>query len=229
MRLPIACSTLFFAAAVAVMATPMPLQPFDPEILEADPAGPATPITTNGINITLSPTGGGIFVFNNASGGPFSKLDLKILFPFSPFPQGFGVDSTIVVPPSLVGQQSTFKAFQFSGVLCDLTTRSDTNSCLEMVLGLVPGPLVGTGQNFILDFDAKDPETGLYTGVDAQVLNGTYTGGTDTSSARGGDWPDNATGFTVPTLATPEPSYFGALLLCGAGLAFYYRRRRQVR
>jgi hypothetical protein len=228
MRLPIVCSTLFLAAGIAATATPLPLQPFDPEILEADPAGPATPVTLSGINIMLSPTGGGIFVFNNATGAPLSNLTVKISYNNTPsFPLGFGVNGTIVIPPSSGNQQSSFQSFQFPGFLCDLTTASPTNSCLEMVLGLVPGPLVGIGHNFILDFDAR--VNGQYVGVDAQVVDGTYTGGTDISTARGGDWPMNAQGTVVPTLGIPEPSYFGALLLCGAGLAFYYRRRRPVR
>lgn len=220
-------SLILLTAGLTASATTMPLQPIDPEILEADPSGPATPITTNGINIQLSPTGGGIFVFNNATGGPLSQLTINILYNIPSFPAGFGVDGTIVVPPSVGQQQSSFKSFQFPGVLCDLTTTSSTNSCLQMVLGLVPGPLVGTGQNFILDFDKK--MDGQYTGVDAQVVDGTYTGGTDTSDARGGDWPSDAAATTVPTLAVPEPGYFVALLFCGAGLISYYRRRRTVR
>jgi len=220
MRLADVFSALLLSAVIAA-ATPIPLQPIDPEIL-IDTGGDATPITTGGVSITLSPTGGGIFVFQNATGGPLSKLDVSVQFPMPIFPSGFGVDGTIAIQQP-GNQQSSFLSNLFPNQLCT-GVPSDMSSCVLMTFGLIPGPLIGTGQNFVLDFDAK--VNGEYVGVDATVADGQYTGGTDTSDDRVGDWPDGASSTTVPVVALPEPGYFVALLFCGAGLALYYRRRR---
>jgi hypothetical protein len=224
MRLPLVCSTLLLTCSIAATATQMPLQPIDPEIL-IDTGGDAMDITTGGVSITLSPSGGGIFVFHNATGGPLSKLDVSVQFPMPTFPSGFGIDGTIAIQQQ-GQQQSSFMSSLFPDMTCDGQS-STTASCVLMTFGLIPGPLIGTDQNFVLDFDAK--VNGQYVGVDAEVATGQYTGGTDTSDARSGDWPDGAQGNTVPVLAAPEPGYFGALLFCGAGLALSYRRRRPVR
>jgi hypothetical protein len=224
MRLPLVCSTLFVAGGIAAMATSMPLQPIDPQIL-IDTGGDAMDITTGGVSITLSPSGGGIFVFHNATGGPLSKLDVSVQFPMPTFPSGFGVDGTIAIQQQ--GQQQTsFMSSLFPDMTCAGQSSSSV-SCVLMVFGLIPGPLIGTNQNFVLDFDAK--VNGAYVGVDALVATGQYTGGTDTSEAREGEWPDSASAVTVPVLSVPEPGTFGAILLCGAGLALYYRRQRSAR
>jgi hypothetical protein len=224
MRLPIMLSTVFLASCIAATATTIPLQPIDPEIL-IDTGGDAMDITTGGVSITLSPTGGGIFVFHNATGGPLSKLDVAVQFPMPTFPSGFGVDGTIAIQQP-GQQQSSFMASLFPDATC-AGQSSNSASCVQMVFGLIPGPLIGTGQNFVLDFDAK--VNGEYVGVDAVVASGQYTGGTDTSPARVGDWPDSASADTTPVLSAPEPGSVGTLIIGGAGLAFYYRRRRPAR
>ena len=181
-------------------------------------------ITTGGVSIILSPSGGGIFVFHNATGGPLSKLDVSVQFPMPTFPSGFGVDGTIAIQ-QMGQQQSSFLSNLFPQMTCAGEV-SDSVSCVLMVFGLIPGPLIGTDQNFVLDFDHK--VDGQYVGVDALVATGQYTGGTDTSEDRAGDWPASAPGTTVPELAAPEPGYFGALLVCGAGLVLFYRRRARA-
>jgi hypothetical protein len=219
MRLAIVCST--FLSAMVSSALASPLIPFDPHALFAT-GGDATPITTAGIDITLSPTGGGIFVFNNATGADLPQLDVNIQFPTPLFPDGFGVTGTIFVPPGS-GQEASFQASLFQMRTC-AGEPSDTSSCVKMEFALIPGPLILNGQNFVLDLDKPGPHG--YTGVDALVATGKYTGGTDTSSARTGEWPDSAMGGVTPQTGVPEPGTFGALLLGGSGLAIYYRRRR---
>ena len=224
-RLPaIACSAMFVAAGISLLASPMPLQPIDPEIL-IDTGGDAMDITNGGVSIVLSPTGGGIFVFHNATGGPLSKLNVSVQFPMPTFPSGFAIDGTIAIQQP-GQQQSSFTAALFPDATC-AGQSSTTASCVQMSFGLVPGPLILTGQNFVLDFDKK--VNGVYVGVDALVATGQYMGGTDTSPARAGDWPASAQAGAVPVDLAPEPGYFGALLICSAGLAFYYRRTRAVR
>ena len=224
MRLFITLSVLFLAAAIGATATSLLPPIYDPEIL-IDTGGDATDITTGGLSIILSPTGGGIFVFHNATGGPLSQLQLSVQFPMPTFPSGFAVDGTIAVqqPGS---QQASFRSALFPDVTCSGQS-SDSSSCVQMTFGLIPGPLIETGQNFVLDFDKK--VNGVYTGVDAIVASGQYTGGTDTSDARVGDWPDDAQSTTVPVLATPEPV---VALTLGTGLLFLgamLRRKRTAR
>jgi hypothetical protein len=215
---------MFFAAGLSALASPMPLQPIDPEIL-IDTGGDAMDITNGGVSIILSPQGGGIFVFHNATGGPLSKLNVSVQFPMPTFPSGFAIDGTIAIQQP-GQQQSSFTAALFPDATC-AGQSSMTASCVQMSFGLVPGPLILTGQNFVLDFDKK--VNGQYVGVDALVATGQYTGGTDVTADRVGDWPDGAQAGAVPVDATPEPGYFGALLICGLGLACYYRRTRAIR
>ena len=194
----------------------------DPHLIVAT-GGDATDITTIGTSVTLSPKGGGIFAFHNATGGPLSQIDLNVQFPESAFPNGFEVDATIFVPSP--GQHSTFSDTPFNGATCDGRS-SDSFSCLKMVFGLVPGPFIGTGQNFVLDFYFP------LTAVDTLVASGEYnlanceqlvlgcTGTTNLSATRSGDWPDSALVSVIP-VPIPEPGTSGALLLGGVGLAIY--------
>ncbi len=217
LRLAAAGAFVLVGLATSAMAD---LIPFDPHALLAT-GGDATPITDAGMAITFSATGGGIFVFTNDTGSPLSKLDVDVQFPVGIFPNGFGVDGTIFVPPSLPGQQASFQAFLFQNETC-AGVANDSASCVQMVFGLKPGPLVPVGGNFVLDFDNPD-SAGNYQGVDAQVAGGTYTGSTDTSSARIGDWPDDAAAFVTP-IPTPEPRYYAGLL----ALAIFFARRRSA-
>jgi hypothetical protein len=218
MRLAITCS--FLLSALISTALAAPITEVDPHIIYAT-GGDATPITTGGISIDLSEGGGGIFVFQNDTGADLSMLDVKVQFPFAVFPNGFTVADTIFV--GTPGQQSSFSDSLFNNVTCaNLGGFSSSTACLVMQFGLNPGPLVGKGQNFVLDFDFP------LTTVDVSVENGTYTGGTDTSGARSGDWPSNAPAGVTPITVSPEPGTFGALLIGGLALAIA-RRRKLVR
>jgi len=201
----------------------------DPHIIFAT-GGDATDITANGTSVSLSPLGGGIFVFHNATGEPLSQVDLSVQFPEPSFPAGLAVDATIFVPSP--AQQSMFSDALLSGETCD-GRRSDGFSCLEMVFGLLPGPLIETDQNFVLDFYFPP------TAVDALVASGNYnltnceqqglgcTGTTNLSATRNGDWPESAF-VTVTPVPMSEPGSIGTLIIGGVGLAIY-RRRRQKR
>jgi hypothetical protein len=218
MRLAIASSILLSALVTTALAAPV--TEVDPHIIYAT-GGDATPITTNGISIVLSDGGGGIFVFENDTGADLLKLDVNVQFPFGVFPNGFTVADTIFV--GTPGQQSSFSDALFNQVTCaDLNGFSASTACLVMQFGLNPGPLVGKGQNFVLDFDFP------LQAVDIQVENGQYTGGTDTSKDRKGDWPMDAPAGVTPVIGTPEPGTFGALLVGGLSLALF-RRRKLVR
>jgi hypothetical protein len=218
-RLVCATALVLFGLASSAMAD---LTPFDPHALLAT-GGDATPITDAGLPILFSTTGGGIFVFQNDTGKDLSKLEVSVQFPEGLFPNGFGVDGTIFVPAGS-GQQASFQAFTFQNETC--AGVADTSaSCVQMVFSLKPGPLVPIGGNFVLDFDAPDGN-GDYQGVDASVANGTYTGDTDTSSARVGEWPDGAQGFVTPIPEVPEPRFYGFLLAGVVAFAIYSRQRR---
>lgn len=222
MRVVAVSSLLLFGLASSAMAD---LIPFDPHALLAT-GGDATPITDAGMAITFSATGGGIFVFTNDTGAPLSKLNVDVQFPVGIFPNGFGVDGTIFVPPNQPGQQASFQAFLFQNETC-AGVANDSASCVQMVFGLKPGPLVPVGGNFVLDFDNPD-SNGDYQGVDAEVADGTYTGGTDTSAARVGDWPADAAGFVTPIPTVPEPRYYAGLLAGFLALAIFFGRRRNA-
>ena len=199
----------------------------DPHIIFAT-GGDATDITTSGTSVALSQKGGGIFVFHNATGGPLSQLDVNVQFPEPSFPNGFGVDETIFVPSA--GQLSTFSDSLFNGATCDGQS-SDSFSCLKMVFGLVPGPLIGTGQNFVLDFyfplTAVDNlvATGNYNLENCEQLDLGCTGTTNLSATRSGDWPDSASVDITP-VPIPEPGTLGVLLIGGVGLAICCRQRK---
>jgi hypothetical protein len=188
----------------------------DPHIIFAT-GGNGTPITTAGAPITLSDGGGGIFVFQNSTGADVSELDVSIQFPSGVFPAGFTVAD--ILSPSLgVGD---FSDALINNVTCaDLGGFSSSTSCLDMVLKLMPGSFIGKGQNFVLDFDFP------LTTADVSVENGTYTGGTDTSAARSGDWPSGAPGEVIPVTTTPEP---GTLTLFAIGLSAAVARVRRRR
>ena len=156
--------------------------PIDPEILFGSAEGDAIDITTGAVLVTLSPTGGGIFSFHNATGAPLSKLTVDVQFP-TPSLQGLSFEGTI---GGNIGshQVTSFSVFPQPQTICG-DGFSATQSCVEMIFSLTPGPLVDTDQNFVLDFDAK--VNGAYVGIDANVADGTYTDGTDTSPDRAGD------------------------------------------
>ncbi len=201
----------------------------DPHIIYAT-GGDAMPIGANGISINLSNGGGGIFVFQNTL-GDLSNLDVKVQFPFEFFPNGFTLDETTFIPSA--GQQSTFSSAQFNHVTCaDLNGFSSSTACLTMKFGLVPGPLVGAGQNFVLDFDFP-----LVNGVDTLVLHGQYnaencgencTGTTDKGPNRNGDWPSDALVNVTPIPAVPEPRLYAGLLLSGLVLLLYRKQRAKT-
>jgi hypothetical protein len=219
MRLTIICSILLFALVSTALADSV--SEVDPHIIYATGGSNGTPIITTSVSINLSDGGGGIFVFQNDTGATLSMLDVNVQFPFPVFPNGFTVADTIFV--GTPGQQSSFSDALFNNVTCaDLNGFSSTTACLTMLFGLNPGPLLGPGQNFVLDFDFP------LQAVDVSVENGTYTGGTDTSEARVGDWPSNAPGSVTPITAAPEPSALSLLLIGGLGLTIA-RRRKLVR
>lgn len=221
LRVVAVTSVLLFGFASSAMAD---LTPVDPHALFAT-GGDATPITDAGLPITFSAAGGGIFVFQNDTGAALSKMDVEVQFPMGIFPNGFGVDGTIFVPAGS-GQQASFQAFTFQNETC--AGVPDTSAaCVEMIFALKPGPLVPAGGNFVLDFDNPD-SNGDYQGVDASVADGTYTGGTDTSSARVGDWPGGAMGFATPIPSVPEPRQYAGLLAGFLALAIFFRRRRNA-
>jgi hypothetical protein len=195
------------------------LTPFDPHALFAT-GGDAVPIGS-GQPIALSPSGGGIFVFNNNTSSALSKVDVAITLPDS-FLNGFSFTGTIFTPgPGAASVTET----TFTNTDCNHP--STTNFCVQMAFRLSPGPLVPLGGNFVLDFDAPDGN-GDYQGVDALVANGTYTGTGDDTAARVGEWADGAVGFVTPVLATPEPRQYAALLAGIMALAFFFRSRRNA-
>jgi hypothetical protein len=215
------------ALLLAVLAIPeLQADSIDPHVLFAAGGNTlgATDITTGGVQVTLSLTGGGIFVFHNATGKDLLAIDASVQFPVPSFPIGFGVSGTIFALPGS-GQQTSFQSFLLDNVTC-AGLSSAAFSCLKMEFGLIPGPLILPDQNFVLDFDAPGP-TG-YTGVDALVASGTYTGGTDSSNDRSGEWPTSGAAVVTPVSAVPEPETFGILLISAASLAICHRRRRNT-
>jgi MYXO-CTERM domain-containing protein len=217
------CCALICLLLAAVASARAAMVPIDPEILFGSAEGDAIDITTGTVPVTLSPTGGGIFSFHNATGGPLSQLTVDVQFPM-PNLQGLAFEGTIGGNTG-PHQVTSFSVFPQNQTICG-DGFSATQSCVEMIFSLTPGPLVDTDQNFVLDFDKK--VNGAYVGIDADVLAGTYTDSTDTSPDRAGDWPSRATVGVVPTGATPEPGYYGVLALLLGGGVFSLRRRRHL-
>jgi hypothetical protein len=218
---------MFASISLVVLVSSAWATSVDPHIIFAT-GGDATDITTKGTLVTLSQMGGGIFVFHNATGGPLSRLQVNVQFPVPSFPNGFVVDETIFIPS--LGQQSTFSDTLFNGATCDGQT-SDSFSCLKMVFGLIPNPLIGTDQNFVLDFyfplTAVDDlvATGNYSLTNCKQMDLGCTGTTNLSTTRSGDWPDSASVSATPVLI-PEPGTLGALFIGGVGLGIYCDRRK---
>jgi hypothetical protein len=71
MRLALPCSIPAAAFIPAAAATAIPFIPFDPDIL-IDTEGNPIHVTTAGVSVTSSATGGGIFIFHNAVAAPAS-------------------------------------------------------------------------------------------------------------------------------------------------------------
>jgi hypothetical protein len=209
------------AVSCSAMADPVP---YDPQIL-IDTGGDATDVNYTGKPITVGINGGGIFQFHNATGSPLTELDLNLDFPLSPLPTGFTVQGTISAPPSLVRQHSTFNVTTFSGLPC---TGATTGSCIELKFILMPGPLIPTDGNFILDFN----NSADYTAADLGVLDGTYSG-PDVPDGTGGWAPGGVQTFGMvdPIPAVPEPSYRTTAACMGLVMlvAWSWRRRLTAR
>jgi hypothetical protein len=217
-------SVMLFGLATLALAD---ITPTDPHALFAS-GGDATDIGS-GQPITLSApgggnTGGGIFVFNNNTGSPLSAVQVDITLPNS-FLNGFSFTGTIFTPGP--GASSVSEEIVTNACGNPLITSS---FCVEMTFADNPGPIVPTGGNFVLDFDkpASQGPPPIYGGVDELVATGAYTGGTDTSDMRVGEWADGAQGFVTPVLATPEPRQYAGSLAGILALAIFSRRRRNA-
>jgi hypothetical protein len=213
-------SLVLFGFASSAMAD---LVPYDPHALFAT-GGDATPIDGS-TPITFSPTGGGIFVFENNTGADLAMLQVNVEVPDTLALSGFTVDGTIFVPPGQTN--SSVKTTFILNSTC--SGPSTTTFCEEITFRLIPGPLVLKGGNFVLDFDDPDPATGQYTGVDALVANGTYTGDGDTSANRAGGWGDGTTASVIPIPAVPEPRQYAVLLAAILALAIFSKTRQSLR
>jgi len=222
-RLVAASSFILFGFASLAMAD---TNPFDPHALFAD-GGDATDIDS-GQPITLSApgggnTGGGIFVFSNNTGSPLSGVNVDITLPNS-F-GAFSFTGTIFTP----GPGTTSTTETIAQGPCDPSLPA-ASFCVELAFSAGPQPLVPEGGNFVLDFDkpAIQGPPPVYGGVDELVATGAYTGGTDTSDARIGEWSEGAIGFVAPIIETPEPRYYGGLLVAFMALSIYFRRLRNA-
>jgi hypothetical protein len=198
--------------------------PIDPHALFAS-GGDATDINS-GEPIALSApgggnTGGGIFVFANNTGAPLAAVEVDITLPDSFGP--FTFTGTLFTPGP--GATSITETIVFNA--CGNPSNT-SDFCVEMEFAVNPGPLVPVGGNFVLDFDkpASQGPPPIYGGVDEQVATGTYTGTTDTSDARIGEWSQGAVGFVSPIFATPEPRQYAGLLAGIFALAIFLKRKR---
>jgi hypothetical protein len=217
LRLVAASSVVLFGLATSAMAD---IEPYDPHGLLAN-GGDATPITST-TPITFSVAGGGIFVFNNDTGSPLKEVDVDVVVQDTLAANGFTVQGTIFVPAGS-GQEASFSSGFVPNSNCSGFGTSTTTFCEEMKFSLIPGPIGPAGGNFVLDFD--DPVNGQYQGLDAEVANGTYTGGTMDGAGQVGSWGDNAAAFVTP-IPTPEPRQYAGLLTGIMALAIFALRRR---
>ncbi|HLK17458.1 MAG TPA: PEP-CTERM sorting domain-containing protein [Bryobacteraceae bacterium] len=219
-------SLLVFGLASTAMAD---ISPVDPHALFAS-GGDATPLGS-GQPITLSSPagpddqGGGIFVFNNDTGMALSAVKVSITMPESFF-NGFSFTGTLFTPgPSA----SSISEVLFSG---KCKTGADTADffCVQLTFAENPGPIVPIGGNFVIDFDkpASQGPPPVYGGVDQLVATGLYTGDTDTSDSRVGEWANGANGFVDPVFATPEPRQYAGILGGIFALAIFLKRKRSV-
>ncbi|MGD0300444.1 MAG: PEP-CTERM sorting domain-containing protein [Bryobacteraceae bacterium] len=198
-------STLLFALVSLALADTEPV-PIDPHLVAAT-GGDATPIG-DGLTIQLSTGGGGIFVFNNNTGGNLAEIDLTI-----PVLSPFSLNVTTFPVGALSGFGTSFPVQCPAG-------EPTTASCLTLSLLLAPGTTLGAeGTNFILDFDFP------HTALDNLVASGQYTGGTVTDGLVG-DWIPSVFANVVPVDVTPEPENMIVMLLAGVGMIVYNRRRK---
>jgi hypothetical protein len=213
-------SVVLFALATTALAD---IGPYDPHALYAT-GGDATPITGE-TPITFSVAGGGIFVFTNDTGEPLQQVNVDVVVPDALAVDGFTVVGAIYVPPGS-GQTSSFSAGFVPNSNCG--GPSSTTFCEEMQFSLIPGPIAPAGGNFVLDFD--DPVNGHYQGLDAEVADGTYTGGTMDGSGQVGSWGDGAQAYVTPIVVTPEPRQYSGLLggIMALGIFAVRRRKAQV-
>jgi hypothetical protein len=216
LRLVAAGSVMLFGLATLVVAD---ITPVDPHGLLAT-GGDATPIS-GPTGFFLSPSGGGILVFNYSPGTALSEVDVDVALPDS-FLNGFDLKESIFIPS--IGQLPSLGSEILTNTDC--VNPSSTMFCVAMSYALTPGPTVPAGSNFVLDFD--DPGPSGYTGVDAQVADGTYKGDGDDSENRVGGWPDGAAGIVTPIPAVPEPRQYAGLLVGAMALAIYSRRSRNA-
>jgi hypothetical protein len=223
MRVVAVSSVLLFGVATSAMAD---IVPFDPHGLFAT-GGDATDIDSGQPIILSSPgggnTGGGIFVFSNNTGSALSGVDVNITLPNS-F-GAFSFTGTIFTPGA--GTTSTTETIVPGP--CD-PSQPAASFCVELAFSASPQPLVPVGGNFVLDFDkpAIQGPPPVYGGVDELVATGTYTGTTDTSAARVGEWSQGAVGFVAPIAEAPEPRYYAGLLVGFMALSIYFRRMRKA-
>jgi hypothetical protein len=222
-RLVSVSSLFLFGLGSSAMAD---IGPVDPHALFAT-GGDATDINS-GQPIALSApgggnTGGGIFVFTNNTGTALSAVEVDLTLPIA-FLNGFSFTGTIFTPGP--GTSSTTTTI-LTGKCGDPLNASFF--CFEMTFASAPQPIVPLGGNFVLDFDkpASPGPPPIYGGVDANVADGTYTGTTDTSAARVGEWTEGALGNVTPILA-PEPRQYAGMLGGIFALAIFLKRKRSA-
>jgi hypothetical protein len=198
-------SVLIFALVSSVFADPAPI---DPHLIAAT-GGDATLIGTDGLIVTLSPDGGGIFSFQNNTGMDLAAIDITI-----PFLSPISLNVQTVPAGALSGFTESFP------VTCPAGEPTSA-PCLTLGLTLAPGTGLGAeGAPFVLDFNGPPFSTD-----DQDVLGGHSDLGNLNGSDQVGGWIPGAKVFVVPVLATPEPGNMIVLLLAGASMAIYSRRR----
>lgn len=221
-----ASSLLVFGLASSALAD---ISPVDPHALfasggDASPIGAGQPIT---LSSPVGPDnqGGGIFVFNNDTGMALSAVRVAITLPESFF-NGFSFTGTIFTP---VPSASSVSEVLFSGK-CGSAADPTNFFCVQLTFAESPGPIVPIGGNFVIDFDkpASQGPPPTYGGVDQLVATGLYTGDTDTSGARVGEWANGAQGFVSPIFATPEPRQYAGILGGIFALAIFLKRKRNI-
>jgi hypothetical protein len=200
-------------SSFAVMADPVPI---DPQIL-IDTGGDAMPITGPS-PIIIGPNGGGIFAFQNETGGPLSEIDVKLVIPITPL--NIAVQGTWA--PTMAGQAFSFEPITTWNSNC--AGFSTVDSCVDLQFSLIPGPLIPTGGTFILDFDNN--ASTVDQAELQECIAGTNVAACSDSSGTGG-WGMVSSAMVDPISAVPEPAYRATAGFLGLTLlaAWNYRRR----
>jgi hypothetical protein len=189
---------------VLVASAVLLADPIDPDLI-IETGGESTPVTNPNFSFNAGNNGGGVYSFQNQTGGVLNGLTL--IFDLLPGPYLFNIVNGIFQAQSISFQQNS----------CADSGNLSSWCWTFKFYNIIPsGPVIPENGHFVVSLtNFGDLPVGTLT----DILNGTYNG-PDLPDGTGGWGPGRV--FNATANVVPEPGYYG-LLAAGLGLLAYRR------